>query len=548
MNKICLIVFVILIAAVSNNGIALDEQHQHSMASDTEKIGTVHFPVSCSDSARSKFNHAVALLHSFWYQAAANEFTEVTVVDPDCAMGYWGVAMSYYHPLWEPPNPVELQKGAAAAQKASSMSTKTEREKDYLGAIVTFYKESDKLDHRTRAIAYSQAMERIYEKYPDDNEAAVFYALTLNSIALPTDKTYANQKKAVTILEKVLEKEPEHPGVYHYIIHDYDYPALAKLALPAARMYAKVAPAAPHALHMPSHIFTRLGLWDESIASNIASAAAAKAYVQKTMPGAGSYDQLHAMDYLAYAYLQKGQDQKAKGVLEESQQITKLDQQQFAAAYAFGAIPARYAVERHQWSEAMKIEVHPAEFPWGKFPYAEALFYFARGVGGARSGKVEFAQDQIAKLETIEKNLLQAKDQYWADNVEIQRRETQAWLLKAQGKNSEAVDLLRSAAELEGSTEKHPVTPGAVIPAYELLGEMLLELERPQEAIKAFETSLASAPNRFNGLYGAARSCEIAGDQAKARDYYAQLLKLASQSDGTRDELSKAKGFLAQKY
>lgn len=524
---------------------SLDEQHDHS-AMMGEKIGKVHFPVSCSAKAKEKFEHAVALLHSFWYDSAAQEFTEVTRIDPDCAMGYWGIAMTQYHPLWAPPNPKELEKGVAAAEKASSMTVSTEREKAYIHAVSVFYKDSATVDHRTRAIAFSKAMEQVYNQYPEDQEAAAFYALSLNATALPTDKTYANQKKAVKILEVILAKQPDHPGVYHYIIHNYDYPQLAELALPAARKYAKVAPDSPHALHMPSHIFTRLGLWQESIDSNKDSAAAALAHVEKTMPGAASFDQLHAMDYLTYAYLQLGQDQEAKGVLAQISKMNEVvDQQNFAAAYAFSAIPARYALERRQWADAQKINVYPQAFPWDKFPYAEANFHFGRAIGTARGGNADATRIEIDKLASLRDEMLKRKDQYWADNVDIQRRQAEAWLLKAQGKKEEALKMMESAADMESATEKSPVTPGAIIPAYEQLGEMLLEFDRPQEALKAFETSLASAPNRFNGLYGAARGAELTGDQAKARSYYAELLKLGARADGNRAELAKAKTFLA---
>lgn len=534
----------ILLFAIRTN--ALDEQHDHS-AMMGEKIGKVHFPVSCSPKVTEKFEHAVALLHSFWYDSAAQQFTEVTSIDPQCAMGYWGIAMTQYHPLWAPPNPGELEKGVAAAEKASSMPVPTEREKGYIQAISTFYKDSATLDHRTRAVAYSKAMEQVYNQNPEDQEAAAFYALSLNAIALPTDKTYANQKKAVKILEEIVAKQPDHPGVYHYIIHNYDYPQLAELALPAARMYAKVAPDSPHALHMPSHIFTRLGLWQESIDSNKDSAAVALANVQKTRPGTASFNQLHAMDYLTYAYLQLGQDQEAKGVLGQISRMNEVvDEQNFSAAFAFSAIPVRYALERRQWADAQKISVHPQGFPFDKFPYAEANFHFGKAIGAARSGNPDAARLAMEKLGSLREEMLKRKDQYWADNIEIQRRQAEAWLLKAQGKKEEALKTMQSAAEMESATEKSPVTPGAIIPAYEQLGEMLLELDRPQEALNAFETSLASAPNRFNGLYGAAHAAELSGDQAKARTHYTALLKLGTRADGNRAELAKAKTFLAK--
>ncbi|MCI0698145.1 hypothetical protein L0337_39835 [candidate division KSB1 bacterium] len=527
-------------------GVSAQEAHQHEH-DRSEKLGRVNFPVSCSAEARKQFNRAVALLHSFWYDEAEKAFAQVTVTDPNCAMAYWGIAMTQYHPIWAPPNPAELKKGAAAVEKAKSMGAKTERERDYLAAIEVFYKDWDKLDHRTRALAYEKAMEQVHWRYPKDREAAIFYALALLATAPPTDKTYANQKKAAEILNEVLPNEPEHPGVAHYIIHSFDYPQLASLALPAARSYAKIAPSSPHALHMPSHIFTRLGLWQESIQSNLASAATAKKHVAKTHPGAASFDQLHAMDYLMYAYLQGAQDQKVKSVIDEISTISKVDVENFAAAYAFAAVPARYALERHRWSEATALKVHPTTFPWSRFPYAEAITYFARAVGAARCGDTTAARNDVEKLAFIKNALVEAKDSYWADQVEIQRRAAAAWLAQAEGKNEEALKLMRSAADLEDMTEKHPVTPGAILPAREMLGDLLLEHGQPAQALTEFETSLRDSPNRFNGLYGVARAAELSGDQKKARTYYAKLVALCDRADGIRPELQKANAFLAKK-
>src|SRR5262245_28568370 len=428
---------------------ALKHQHHHDTS---EKLGQVNFPISCSQEAQKQFNRAATLLHSFWYEEAEKAFTEVTMIEPGCAMGYWGVAMSNYHPIWAPPNPAELKRGWDAVEKAKSTSAKSDRERDYIAAIEDFYKDSDKLAHRARADAYEKAMEQVYRRYPQDREAAIFYALSLLGTALPTDKSYANQKQAAEILNRVLPAEPQHPGVAHYIIHSFDYPDLAQLALPAARSYAKIAPSSPHALHMPTHIFTRLGLWQESIQSNIASADAAKNHVARTHPGAASFDQLHSMDYLEYAYLQCAQDQKAKAVFDELSQINKLDLENFAAAYAFAAIPARYTLERRRWAEAAKLTPHPSTFPWSRFPYAEAIIYFARAVGAARGGDASAARKDVEKLAAIQQALAQAKDAYWADQVEIQRRAAAAWLALAEGDREKALEVMRAAAELEDST------------------------------------------------------------------------------------------------
>jgi hypothetical protein len=535
--------FLVLLLPFASSAQEMD-QHKHEMG---EKLGRVNFAVSCNGAAQQQFNRAVALLHSFWYEEAAKGFAEVTKTDPKCGMGYWGVAMSFYHPVWVPPVAAELRNGSAAAQEASVVGAQTPREKDYIAAIAAFYKDADKFDHRTRALAYEKAMEQLYLRYPSDHEAAVFYSLALLGTALPTDKTYANQKKAGAILNKVLLSEPEHPGVAHYLIHSFDYPALAPLALAAARSYAKIAPSAPHALHMPSHIFTRLGLWQESIESNIASAAAARDYNAKMHPGTASYNQLHAMDYMAYAYLQTAQDGKVKEIVDALYAMNKVDSNTQAAAYAFAAIPARYTLERRRWSEAAALKVHPADFPWSNFPYAEAMIYFARAVGSSRSGDTASANKEIDHLRSIQKSLADAKETYWATQVEIERRAAAAWLAHAEGKQEEALQLMRSAADLEDSTEKNPVTPGPIVPARELLGDLLLELREPQQALKEFEASLLVSPNRFNGLYGAARAAELAGDREKARAFYAQLTALGANSDGTRPELRAAKAFLASK-
>jgi hypothetical protein len=500
-----------------------------------EKFGEVRFPISCSPEAQTQFDRAVALLHSFWYAEAVKGFTAVTVTDPTCAMGYWGTAMSVWYPLWQPPSEAMLKQGWEAVEQAKAGGGKTEREQHYIAAIEVFYKDTDKLDHRTRALAYEKAMEQLYLRYPEDREAAVFYALALNATASPNDKTYAKQLKATEILERVFEEQPEHPGVAHYLIHSYDYPPLASRGLIAARRYAKIAPSAPHALHMPSHIFTRLGLWQESIESNRDSAAAAKEHNS-------TFEQLHAMDYLAYAHLQGAQDLAAKRVVDERNALSQGDLTNFASAYAFAAIPARYTLERRRWSEAAQLEPRPSQVK-----YTEAITYFARAIGAARSGDVASARDNVDKLQALQTGLVEAKQSYWAEQVEVQRRVAAAWLAYADGKGAEALDLMRAAADLEDSTEKHPVTPGPIFPAREQLGELLLELNEPAQALQAFEASMQREPNRFNGIYGAARAAELARDIDKARKHYASLMALCEQADSGRSELQQARAFLAQR-
>jgi len=520
------------------------EPHQHQ-----HELGKVNFPISCSVSAQKQFNRAVAWLHSFEYQEAEKTFTQVTFADQKCGMGYWGIAMSQYHPIWALPTVEELKKGWDAIEKARSVGARTARERGYIAAIEVFYKDADKLDHRARVFAYREAMERLYRRYPKDREASVFYALTLIATGMTAnDKSYTSEKKAAEILKRVLAAEPEHPGVAHYLIHGYDYPPLAALALPAARSYAKIAPASAHAQHMPSHIFTRLGLWQEAIQSNLDAASSAKAYaIRRRLVGAWD-EQLHAMDYLIYAYLQTGQDKLARRIVEELNRIQKAEPENFKVAYAFSAVPARYALERRRWSEAAALTLFPAEFPWRRFPWAEAHLHFARAIGAARSGDAASARQEVEKLTTIRQALAEIKGDYdWAKQVEIHARAAAAWLAFAEGKPEEAIQLMRAAAELDDSTDKHPVTPGSLIPAREQLADLLLELNQPADALEEFETSLRSAPNRFNGIYGAAKAALALGDQRKAKTYFSQLVKLCPQADGDRPELEQARESLGGK-
>jgi hypothetical protein len=524
-----------------------DEGHSHSH----EQLGAVDFPVSCGAAAGAAFGRGVALLHSFQYDDAEKAFADAAAAEPGCAMAHWGTAMSLYHPVWAAanpsaaPTPAELKKGAEAVDKARAAGPKNDREKGYVAAVSAFYANADTLDHRARAVAYEKAMGELAAKYPEDKEAAIFHALALLGTAFPGDKTYATEKKAAAILNRVLPQTPKHPGVAHYLIHSFDYPSLAELALPAARSYAKIAPSSPHALHMPSHIFTRLALWNESIESNLASRAAARERMKRLSPGSTSFEDLHAQDYLAYAYLQGGQDAKSKVVLDEVDAAAAFDQPNFAAAYALAAVPARHALERRQWGEAAALTVRPAGFPWSKFSYAEAIVWFARGVGAARGGNVAAAREAVDKLTAIQKGLVEGKSAYWATQVEVQRLAAAGWLARAEKKDDEAVGLLRSAADLEDSTEKHPVTPGSVVPAREMLADLLLELSRPADALREFEASLKTAPGRFNGVFGAARAAEAAGDRGKARALYSQLLELGKAADPSRAELKTARAFLA---
>jgi len=511
---------------------AQEESHEHHHAA-AEVLGNVHFPVTCSPTVQPAFDRAVALLHSFGYELARGAFAAVAEQDPACGMARWGVAMTYYHPIWAPPAPAELAAGRAAAEEAAKLGARSEREQGYIAAIGAFYRDADKLDHRTRALAYKTAMQKLAAAFPDDDETAIFYALSLLGTAPPADATYASQKQAAQILNGLLPKHPDHPGILHYIIHSFDYPELASLALPAARAYSKVAASSPHALHMPSHIFTRLGLWDESIASNLASAAAAKAQVARTHPGTTAFDNLHALDYLEYAYLQLGDDRKAREVLDEVSKASRFDDPTFSAGYALVAVPARYALERRDWRAAAALATPAVELPWERFSYAKAIPSFSSAVGAARLGDLDRARKGLADLETLHAALVKeppAGPYDWAGNVEAMRLAAAGWVAFAEGRKEEAVKLLTAAAEKEEAVGKHPVTPGAILPAREQLGDLLLELGKPREALAAYEASLTGAPKRFNGLAGAARAAELAGEQARARGFYEELLALCGPS------------------
>lgn len=520
---------IIFTIAVLSAGLLRADGDHHAGAFDQEKLGKVTFPVSCTPQAQEQFNQAVAMLHSFWYDEAGKTFHQVTVTDPACAMGYWGVAMSLYYQLWAtPPTAAELQKGHEALQQAKKLAIKTEREKAYLEAANFLYPDVEKVDFSARKLAYQKAMEHVVKQSPDDREAAVFYALALISTASPTDKTFANQKKALSLLQKVLEHEPNHPGVAHYIIHGSDYPELAGLGLDAACAYASIAPAVPHALHMPSHIFIRLGLWRDAAQSNLAAYHAAKDHARKNALS-GTWDQqFHFMDYMMYAYLQSGETEKAKEILHELQSIKKAQPENTTVAYAFAAIPARYAIERGEWNEAAKLEVLPADFPWQPFAWCEAITHFARGLGAARSGKMEIAHHSLRQLKVLRNSDKADNKDYTADQIEIQRLTVEAWIAYAEGNAEEAVKLMRASADLEDSTEKDNVTPGAIIPARELLGELLLELKRPGDALKEFEASLQRAPNRRNGVYRAAQAAKLTGDRSKADRYEQQYQQLSA--------------------
>jgi hypothetical protein len=508
-------------------------------------IEEVKFPISCSPTAQKAFNHAAWTLHSFWYAEALQGFGDIAKAEPDCAIAYWGVAMSHWYPLWFPPSEAALKAGAEAVAKADAAGPKTEREKAYVAAIAAFYRDYDKVDHKTRAIAYERAMEQLYARFPDDQEAGVFYSLALNATQPPTDRTFANKKKAAEILDKVWQAQPNHPGVVHYLIHSDDTQQLAKLGLPAAMCYAKIAPAVPHALHMPSHIFTRLGLWQQSIDSNKAAHDAAIAYVKKTL-GDGGYDSetVHTMDYMEYAYLQTAQDGKAKQVRDELLAYTKSAGANLPTAYAVAAIPARYAVERDDWKMAAVLETPAIGFPLDKFPWAEAMISFARALGAAHTGDLAAAETEIGKLQMLRDKLNEAKDTYWGSQVEVQRLQASAVLANARKDDKKAIELARQAADLDAGMDKHPATPAPVLPARELLADLLLAAKDPA-ALQAYEDSLKTEPNRFRSILGKARAAQAAGDLETSREAYKRLVTLGALAQSERPELAEAKTFVS---
>ncbi len=542
--------FLVVFSVASLTPAQVSHQGMHGdRKQPMDQVGQVNFPTSCSPQVKKKINLAVAWLHSFEYEESERVFAEVAALDPKCGMAYWGIAMSNFHPLWVPPTPAELQKGSAAADKAKLLSASTQRERDYIDAIAIFFKDADRSDHRTRTFAYVDSMKRLSQASPTDSEAAIFYALALVTKGTMTrDGRYANEKEAAQILNRLLVRQPQHPGIAHYLIHGYDYPSLAELALPAARSYARIAPSSAHAQHMPSHIFTRLGLWQEAIKSNLDSHAAARAYALKHHLKDAWDEQLHAMDYLVYAYLQGAQDKKAMVVLSELNRIHRVDPLTFKVAYATAAIPARYALERRQWKEAANLPLYPAgmpNFPWEKFRWAGSYTHFARAIGAVRTSDVQSARKELSALTSAQSSLAAAKGEYdWTRDLEIKRQLVTAWIAYADGNSEEALRLMRAVADLDDSTEKHPVTPGTLLPAREQLGELLIELKKPAEALVEFEAALKQTPNRFNALLGAARAARQSNDQKKAAEYYRKLVEVSRFGESARPELDEARKFL----
>jgi tetratricopeptide (TPR) repeat protein len=506
--------------------------HAHDTDSQSGPLGKVSFPSSCDPKVQAALERAVAMLHSFWYSAGEKAFREVLKDDPQCAIATWGIAsILMSNPLaGQGASPKGAEQAQAAIDEGRRIGAKTERERDYIEAVAAYYKDFATRPEKERQAARAKAFEALAARYPADDEARIFSALYIAGTQTQADQTYASYLKAAAILEEEFRKYPDHPGVAHYLIHSYDAPPIADKGLVAARLYAGIAPAAPHALHMPSHIFTRVGSWQESAATNERSRDVAKA-------GAEPDEAYHATDYMVYAYLQLARDAEARKNIDEAMKIGGTTPR-FIAPYAIASMPARYAMERGAWKEAAMLQP-----PGTSYPFVEAITYFSRCIGAVRSGDLVAARKDAEQLETLHKALLAAKNTYWATEVEVQRLAAAGWIALGEGKSAEALTFMRAAADLEDKNEKHIVTPGRIVPARELLGEMLLELKQPDAALKEFEASQLREPNRFRNYLGSARAAEMAGDKAKAAAYYRKLMVLAKDSDGARPELAGAKKY-----
>ncbi|HEY6552355.1 MAG TPA: hypothetical protein VI669_03325 [Vicinamibacteria bacterium] len=535
---------------------------QAPVIGDLRKTGTVKIATSCAPAAQEGMAQATALLHSFFYDEARRVFEEAAKRDPKCAMAQWGISMTYWHPLWTPPSPEEMAAGRQAISKAQALGGRTALERGYIAALAEFYgapsvpgAASGEVglschgatgggDHPARAIAYEKALGRLHAQHPKDVDAATFHALSLLASASPTDKTLKNQLQATQILEPLWAKNPSHPGIVHYLIHGYDFPPVAEKGLAAAKAYADIAPWVPHALHMPAHIFTRLGMWSDVIDSNLASADASRQYAARAHPDATSFEELHALDYMVYGYLQTGQDAKAKAVVDRIRAVRKTNPEvDFAASYAMGAVPARYALERRQWAEAAAL-VDPPLTTWMKLPLGAGHLAFARALGAARAGRVDDARRAITQLEQVAAVLTEPRQQYFGKQAAMQVGVVKGFLAEALGRSAEAEKLLREAADSDDLLGKHPVSPGTLLPSRELLADFLLAKGRAKEALAEYEACLKVNPRRFNTVSGAARAAEAGGDVATARRYYTELLAIVT-PDATRPEVAHARAYLA---
>jgi hypothetical protein len=532
---------------------------EHPQPGDLRDAGAVMFAVSCNPSVQADFNRGVALLHSFFYEESRRTFTAIAERDPTCAMAQWGIAQTWWHPIWTPPSPEEFAAGKAAAEHAKALSA-TPRERGFIEAIAAYYDTPPSMQGgpvgqschgpvgAPAAVgAYAQAMETLYQKFPDDFEVRVFHAFAVLAVgyATPMDVTLSHQKQAGALLEELWKQNAHHPGVAHYIIHSYDYPGLAERALPAAQSYAAIAPWVPHALHMPSHIFSRLGMWDDAIDSNRSSAEASRAYAAQRGRTAAESEELHALDYLMYSLLQQGRDAEAHVIADKASAVREtFPAMEFAAAYALAAIPARYVLEREAWQEAASIAI-PQRAQWARFPFTQAQFEYAHALGRAHTGDIAGARQAVERMRALQADTKEVKFAYFSRQLDLQAQAAEAWIDHAEGRDDDALRKLRSVADFEDALGKHPVTPGALMPAREQLGALLLEKKQPHEALAAYKAELAIYPARLRSLYGAATSAEKMGDRELARSYFAQLVKQTSLADKSRIEVVDAKKFLA---
>ena len=525
---------------------------------DLRGTGKVDFPVSCAATAKPEFTRGVALLHSFFYEEARRAFTSVAEQDPKCAMARWGIAMTWWHPIWTPPTPDEMKAGKIAIDQAMKMNAGTDRERGFITALNVYYNTPDgsapaavgqschgPVGPRDRVVAYEKAMRQLHDKYPNDFEVEAFYAFAVLAVgyATPTDTTLSKQLEAATLLEKLWKKNPNHPGVVHYLIHCYDYPALADRGLVAAQSYGSIAPWVPHALHMPSHIFTRLGMWDESIESNRAASEASRAYARMRQRDATEAEELHALDYMVYSFLQEARDMKAKEIVDFAATVRKTNPElEFSAAYALAAIPTRYAFERNDWAGAAALTI-PDLPHWSSFPFMEALIEYGHALGRAHTSDLDGARKAIARMRQLREATKDAKFDYFKQHLDLQMQAASAWIAYAEGKKDEAIEMLRRSADAEDVLGKHPVSPGALVPIREQLGSALLDMGRPKEAGQEFQAALKIYPGRFRAMYGAALAAEQTGDKQAAQQLYAKLATQTAKAEASREELKRIRDY-----
>ena len=510
-------------------------------------FGEVSFSLSCRYDLRETFDLGLTLIHSFEYAEAEKAFVSILDKDSECLMAYWGAAMSILnHPLSFKQNPKSLKRGEELLRVAKTLTPNNEKEKDYIDAVSIYFKDWQNLDTQTRKLNYESKMEELYTKYPDDVETAVFYSLSMLASADLNDKTYSKQKKSGKILENLFEKYPNHPGIAHYIIHNYDSPELAHMALTTARKYAVIAPSSAHAQHMPSHIFTRLGLWNESIKSNIDSADSAVCYAESVNPNANWVSEIHALDYLVYAYLQLGDNAKAQAEMNKIKNIKEVfPADHFASAYALIAVPSRLAIENKNWELATQLELPKTKLDWDKAHWPKAMLHFSRALGFSNIGNSTGAEKELKSLIILREKLNEAKKTYESGQVTIQIEAVRGWIEYSKGNSNKAIEYMKLASNLESKTSKAAVTPGEIIPADELLADLYLALNKPRQALESYEQNLKGHPYRFNGIYGAAKAAEKLNDIKLAVYYFDQLVKLSKDTNSSRPEISEAKEFLA---